>query len=150
MPTRALSLTTATTCLLLTLAAHAQAPSPAGLWTSVDDATNEPKALIRIVSANGQLQGSIEKLILKPGDEPAPTCARCEGTLHNAPIIGLRILNGFREEDGTYVGGTILDPENGKTYRSRMTLSSDGTALEVRGYIGLPAFGRTQTWTRVK
>lgn len=150
LPARAWSLTTATSCLLLALTAHAQAPSPAGLWTSVDDATQEPKALIRITSVNGQLQGSIEKLILKPGDDPAPACVKCEGALRNAPIVGLQILGGFREEDGSYVGGTILDPENGKTYRSRMTLTSEGNALEVRGYIGVPAFGRTQTWTRAR
>lgn len=147
---RAGSLTIATTCFLLTWPAHAQVPSPVGLWTTVDETTKEPKALIRIVSVNGQLQGSIDKLILKSGDDPAPRCAKCEGTLHNAPIVGLKILDGFRDEDGAYVGGTILDPENGKTYRSRMTLTGDGTALEVRGYIGVPAFGRTQTWTRVK
>ncbi|NYE22149.1 hypothetical protein [Pigmentiphaga litoralis] len=78
---RAVSLTIATTCFLLTWPAHAQVPSPIGLWTTVDETTKEPKALIRIVSVNGQLQGSIDKLILKSGAtrrRAAPSAkARC-------------------------------------------------------------------------
>jgi len=38
-----------------------------------------------------------------------------------------------------------MDPENGKDYKCRITIADDGT-LKVRGYIGLPALGRTQTW----
>jgi uncharacterized protein (DUF2147 family) len=141
---------TTTIGLALTVAAHAQSPSPVGLWTSIDDVTKAPKAVIHIALVDGQLQGTIERLILKPGDDRAPTCIKCDGSLRNAPIVGLQILSGFRLEDSSYVDGTILDPATGKTYRSRMTLTHDGAALEVRGYIGVPAFGRTQTWTRVK
>jgi len=47
----------------------------------------------------------------------------------------------------TYKGGRILDPENGKTYKCRIKLVDD--VLEVRGYIGIPALGRTQKWYRV-
>ena len=47
-----------------------------------------------------------------------------------------------------YVGGEILDPDNGKIYRSKVRLIDDGKKLSVRGYIGVPALGRSQTWVR--
>ena len=66
---------------------------------------------------------------------------------HADPIIGLQVLEGFSDNgDGTFSGGTIYDPENGKTYKCKMTLQGDN--LDVRGYIGIPAIGRTENWTR--
>ncbi|QTD52037.1 DUF2147 domain-containing protein [Sulfidibacter corallicola] len=67
--------------------------------------------------------------------------------LRNRPIVGLEIMTGFTFEEGEWSGGKIYDPEKGKTYKCRMELSSDG-ALNVRGYIGIPALGRTTKWTR--
>jgi len=68
------------------------------------------------------------------------------------PIIGLVMLNGFVEdaqEAHAWTNGTIYDPENGKTYSSKMYLNDDGT-LTVRGYVGLPLFGRSQEWVKAK
>lgn len=47
-----------------------------------------------------------------------------------------------------YVGGEILDPDNGKLYRSKVRLAGNGKKLSVRGYIGVPMLGRSQTWVR--
>jgi uncharacterized protein (DUF2147 family) len=49
-----------------------------------------------------------------------------------------------------YEGGTILDPDTGKLYKASMSLDPEGSRLTVRGYIGLPIFGRSQNWTRVQ
>jgi len=66
------------------------------------------------------------------------------------PKLGLNNLLGFKYDgDGEYEGGTIYDPETGKTYKCVMTLKDDNT-LNVRGYIGISLIGRTDTWTRVK
>jgi len=46
--------------------------------------------------------------------------------------------------------GKILDPDNGTDYRLRLTPIEGGKKLEVRGYIGTPLLGRTQTWIRVE
>ncbi len=46
------------------------------------------------------------------------------------------------------LGGQILDPGNGKTYRSTMEITDSGKKLKVRGYIGVPMLGRTQIWIR--
>ncbi|MGZ9257835.1 MAG: DUF2147 domain-containing protein, partial [Candidatus Binatia bacterium] len=42
----------------------------------------------------------------------------------------------------------ILDPENGKVYRAKMKLIDGGKKLEVRGFIGVSLFGRSQIWLR--
>lgn len=42
--------------------------------------------------------------------------------------------------------GTLYDPKSGKTYHGAIKL--DGSRLELRGYVGIPLFGETQTWTR--
>ena len=52
--------------------------------------------------------------------------------------------------EAIWEGGKILDPENGKEYRLRLTPIDGGKKLEVRGYIGDAVLGRTQTWVRVE
>lgn len=68
--------------------------------------------------------------------------------LRNKPLIGLVILKDFdRVEKGLWKNGTVYDPENGKTYKCKLTLES-GKVLNVRGYIGFSFLGRTSVWTR--
>lgn len=134
--------------LLSTPLAHAGDASPVGLWQTIDDVTNKPTALIRITEQNGQLAGRIDKLIVAPGANPNPPCVACTGALKNHPVVGLTILSGLKKEGASYSGGEILDPNNGKTYKSRLTLLDGGNKLDVRGYVGTPLLGRSQTWVR--
>lgn len=68
----------------------------------------------------------------------------------NIPIIGLEVVKEFiYEGKGIFGGGTVYDPENGKTYKGKITLV-DKNNLDLRGYVGIPAFGRTENWTRAK
>ena len=128
--------------------AWAQDASPVGLWKTIDDHSGKPKSLIRITESNGELRGKIEKLFREPGEDPNPKCDKCEDARKDQPIIGMTILTGMKPDRGEYDGGQILDPGNGKIYKSKMSLANDGKALDVRGYIGVPLFGRTQTWLR--
>jgi uncharacterized protein (DUF2147 family) len=45
--------------------------------------------------------------------------------------------------------GTIYDPENGSTYSCVIKLKDDNT-LDIRGYVGIKTFGRTDVWKRVQ
>ena len=54
------------------------------------------------------------------------------------------------EEPALWDGGRILDPAKGSTYKVRLKTIDGGKKLEVRGYIGSPILGRTQTWIRVE
>ncbi len=72
--------------------------------------------------------------------------------LRTRKLVGLDILSGFvYEGDNDWSGGTIYDPNNGKTYKCLLALEDDGkdkNKLRVRGFIGVSLFGRTDVWTR--
>ncbi|NGZ87946.1 DUF2147 domain-containing protein [Duganella aceris] len=128
--------------------AHADDTSPVGLWKNIDDATGKPKALIRITESNGALQGKIEQLFRAPGEDQNPKCDKCDGARKDQPIIGMEILSGLKKDGDEYAGGEILDPNNGKVYKSKLHLTDAGKKLSVRGYIGMPMLGRSQVWVR--
>ena len=135
--------------LLLGAAAGAWAQAtPVGLWKTIDDETGKPKSLVRITEAGGTLSGRIERLI--DPDKPDPRCDKCTDARKGQPVLGMTIIEGAKKEadEAYWAGGTILDPNNGKTYRLRLTPEDGGKALQVRGYIG--PFYRNQTWLRVE
>lgn len=138
--------------LMLPCALFGQALSPAGLWTTIDDHTGKPRAQVRIVEADGSLEGTIVKFFPEPGEEPNPRCTECTDTRRGQPIIGMTFLSGLRRagDGAVWTGGTILDPDSGRIYRSQATLSEDGRELLVRGFIGIALLGRTQTWVRAE
>jgi uncharacterized protein (DUF2147 family) len=64
--------------------------------------------------------------------------------------MGLVMLWNFTNTgDNLWENGFIYDPRDGKTYKCKMTLESSDI-LNVKGFIGVPLFGRTNAWTRVK
>lgn len=135
--------------LLLPVFAFAQT-SPVGLWKTIDDDGKTAKSLVRISEQSGTIVGSIEKL-LDPKDPADGKCDKCTDDRKNQPIVGLQIIRGVKAQgDGVWGGGQILDPKDGETYKTRLKPVDGGARLEVRGYIGAPLFGRTQTWVRVE
>jgi uncharacterized protein (DUF2147 family) len=63
------------------------------------------------------------------------------------PLCGLQIGYGFHLGDASHAdGGRLYDPKSGKTYHGTMT--AEGDKLNLRGYVGIKAFGRSETWTR--
>ncbi|MEZ5653368.1 MAG: DUF2147 domain-containing protein [Burkholderiaceae bacterium] len=132
----------------LALPASAQAPTPEGVWRTVDDETGQSKSLVRISRVGDALVGTVEE-ILVAGKEDA-RCDACEGERHGQPIRGMRILWDVVPQGDEYGGGRILDPNNGKIYKVKLWLGDDPATLTVRGYIGMPLLGRSQTWQRVQ
>ena len=133
--------------ILIAPFAHAD-DTPVGLWKNIDDKTGKPKALIRITENGGEYKGKIEKLFLEPGADQNPKCTECEGANKDQPVIGMTILFGLKKDGDEYNGGKIIDPANGKTYSSKLTVVDNNKKLNVRGYIGTPFLGRSQTWLR--
>lgn len=133
---------------LLATPAMADDSSPVGLWKNIDDVSGKPKALIRITETNGVLQGRIEKLFRAADEEQNPKCEKCKDARKDQPIIGMVFMSGLKKDGNEYNDGEILDPDNGKVYRSKLKLADGGKKLEVRGYIGVPMLGRSQTWLR--
>jgi uncharacterized protein (DUF2147 family) len=71
-----------------------------------------------------------------------------EDSLKQRPVLGLEILRGFTYRgDNLWAGGKIYDPKSGNDYSARMTLAGDST-LDLRGYVVIPLFGRTEQWVR--
>jgi uncharacterized protein (DUF2147 family) len=128
-------------------AAFAQA-TPVGLWRTIDDETKTEKSLVRITETGGSLSGKIEKL-MDPTKQDSK-CDKCEGARKDQPINGMTIVEGVKKnaDEPYWDGGTILDPNNGKTYKVRLTPKDGGKTLEVRGFIGF--LYRNQTWQRVE
>lgn len=135
---------------LLGLSALANAADPLNgtVWKTIDDKTKQPKATVKFTEQkNGTLTASIQS-ILTPGEENA--CTKCEGPYHNKSLKGLTIVRGLKNTGGTsYDGGSILDPQTGKTYKLKGKLADGGKKLELRGFVGVAALGRNQTWVRV-
>jgi len=132
----------------LSLSATAQAQmTPVGTWHSIDDASGKPKAEISIRESGGGLVGRVERSLQAPSAEPL--CNLCTDDRKGQPKIGMEIIRGAQRSgaDAVWEGGTILDPENGKVYKLRLTPQDGGKTLQVRGYIG--PFFRNQVWQRV-
>ena len=124
--------------------------SPVGLWKTIDDDTKKEKSLVRIKEANGVYSGTIEKL-LDPDSKQDAVCDKCTDDRKDKPVLGMTILRNLKVSEGdanVFEGGTIVDPNNGKVYRTRLKPVDDGKKLEMRGYIG--PFYRTQVWLRVE
>lgn len=118
-------------------------------WQTVDEKTSEKKAIVLLTEKSGQVSGKIIK-VLNPADAKEK-CTKCSGALKNQPIQGLNFLTGFKANGkNKWTDGKLVDPESGKVYSGKLTLSDNGQSLELRGYVGVPIFGRTQTWTRIK
>lgn len=117
-----------------------------GLWLTHDD-DGKPTGYVRIIEANDVYQGVIEKG-LETGEEEK-YCTACSGELKDQKLVGMTMMKGVVDKgNGHYQGGEILDPFSGNTYRVKLKLKDAGQTLDVRGYIGISLFGRTQTWKR--
>jgi uncharacterized protein (DUF2147 family) len=135
-------------CALAAGSAFAQA-TPVGVWKTIDDETKAEKSFVRISESGGVLTGRVEKVV-DPAKQDA-VCDKCSDDRKDKPVVGMEIIRGVKKsEDALWDGGTILDPNNGKVYKVRLSPAEGGRKLEVRGYIGAPLLGRTQTWIRVE
>jgi uncharacterized protein (DUF2147 family) len=131
---------------LLFVAWTGQTQSILGKWKTIDDHTKEERSVVEIFERSGKVYGRITRLFTKAGEDPDPVCDKCpeDDSRFRKKIIGMEIIREMKKDNGEYVDGDILDPEEGKIYRCKLWL--DGNELKVRGYWG--PFYRTQTWMR--
>jgi uncharacterized protein (DUF2147 family) len=132
--------------LFLTLigatAGAASLPGPEGLWL-----TGEQRAVIDIKHCGSTLCGNIVWIV--PGGMQTDA-KNPDESLQSRPMCGLEVLSGFRQQDATHWNdGMIYKADDGDTYHATLQMLPTGKLL-VRGYIGMPLFGKSQTWTRVE
>ena len=123
-----------------------------GTWQQIDDKTGSPKAVIEIrKESNNTFTGKIVKITPRPGYTPRERCNNCPAPYTNQPILGMEILKGLKQVEGTssYEKGRVIDPLSGKFYDAKMKLNASGKRLSLRAYMGVSALGRNQTWIRI-
>ena len=111
--------------------------------------TVEGKARVRIEECGQRICGTIVWL-KEPVKDGAPVAddKNPDESLRGQPVLGLCIVRNFEYDgDGEWSGGTVYDPESGNDYKGKMRLTEDGM-LELRGYVLIPLFGRSETWVR--
>jgi uncharacterized protein (DUF2147 family) len=124
-----------------------------GTWQQIDDKTGSPKAIIEIrKEANNTYAGKIVKVTPRPGYTPQKSCNNCPTPYTNQPILGMDVLTGLKHVPDTnnYEKGRVIDPLAGKIYDAKVKLSANGKRLTLRGYVGISALGRSQTWLRAE
>jgi uncharacterized protein (DUF2147 family) len=126
--------------------------SPVGNWRTVDEITGKTLAIIQIKETeNHTLSGTLVKTFPGKNQSTDDVCSSCnpKDPRYNQRILGMTIMTDFKALEANLWGeGKILDPSAGRTYRCQIRTVNNGKKLIVRGYIGLPLFGRTQTWER--
>ncbi len=131
--------------LMALAAAQNKADDIVGLWLS----SGKEPAKVQIFKSGDKYYGKITWLQnpVKDG-RPRTDANNPDKNKRNNPIIGLTILKNFSfDGDDEWTGGTIYDPQNGKTYSCYLYMKDKNT-LKLRGYIGISLLGRTETWTR--
>ncbi len=123
-----------------------------GVWHTTDD-----KSQVEIFKVNNRYFGKI--ISLRDPNWSTNDKVGVVGTpktdhrnpnpeLRNRPIVGMQFMGSFvLAGKNLWEGGNIYDPESGKTYKCKLTLTS-ANRLEVRGYVGFSLLGRTEVWTR--
>jgi len=144
------------TLLAIAIALPAFADGLAGHWYTEDE-----ESIVEITRDDegvysGRIVWLAEPKYTEEDDVDAEYLGKPKRDLNNpepderlTPIIGLEILEGFTARgNDRWDGGTIYDPNNGRTYKCTMRLDGRGRLI-VRGYVGISAFGRSTTWERV-
>ncbi|MBK8347459.1 MAG: DUF2147 domain-containing protein [Saprospiraceae bacterium] len=133
--------------LVLILAGKiAMAQSPVGIWKNLDDTDGKEKSHIEIYEHKGKLRAKVIKLL------PAATitkCDACTGPNKGKALVGLDIVWDLQKNGNIWEGGQILDPKKGKIYDCKIEMDGKDK-LNVRGFMGVSIFGRTQVWYKVK
>jgi uncharacterized protein (DUF2147 family) len=132
------------TLLFSLQAAAAQAENPYGYWL-----TENQRSVIKVEPCrdNKDLACGHIHWIIKDGmqyDSKNP-----DESKRNGPMCGLQLMRGFRQQDAAnWIDGKIYKADEGDTYNATLQLLPTGKMI-VRGYIGMPLFGKSQTWTPV-
>lgn len=134
--------------LLIILQAAALAKNPdavLGVWKN-----GEGTGMVQIYKKGDKYFGRIVwlKVANNPDGTPRTDINNPDEKLRSRPLKGLENLRDFQfAGDNKWHEGRIYDPKNGNDYACEMKLVDENT-LEVRGYIGVSLFGRTDVWKR--
>jgi uncharacterized protein (DUF2147 family) len=99
----------------------------------------------QVLDGNGKPGGQVDTYLV---DGKLFGRDKCSGDNKNQLILSMVIMRDFHPDGDDWVGGTVLDPENGKVYQGKIWAEGKDK-LNMRGFIGIPLLGRTATWVRL-
>jgi len=145
-------LITIATIILATTASYAsESPEVLGFWQTAGNSSK-----LEIYPCGDKLCGKVAWLkhptFMDAKDGPIGAMKidlkNPDPALRNRPILGLQVMEGLTPSGSDkWEKGKCYDPESGNTYKCMMRLASP-EKLEMRGFIGIPLFGRTYVLTR--
>ncbi|MES1924080.1 DUF2147 domain-containing protein [Salinisphaera sp. T31B1] len=137
---RALLATALLVCAGPLMAAEHQADDIAGVWETASG------GYVQIYQSDDHWQG---KIVGSSDGQARYDKQNPDESKRDRRLLGVVVLQGLSYAgDGEYEGGSIYDPNNGKTYKAKATQTGPDT-LEARGYIGISLIGKSQTWKRI-
>jgi len=117
-----------------------------GLWKITDEKSNVEKSVVEIFEKDNAYHGRVVRIL---PTSHTTHCDQCTGALKDKPLVGMVIISNLTKTANGGEDGTILNPANGNTYSCYIELVGPDR-LKVRGYLGLPTFGKTMYYTRLK
>lgn len=128
-----------------------------GAWADARDSVfghwAGDRSILEISERDDELSArviAIDDPVYREGEEFGPVGAARRDDLNpdesqrQRPLLGIELLSEYRFKNGKWQG-RIYDPESGNTYSSNMRVDRVGE-LKMRGYLGLPMFGRTASF----
>ena len=118
-----------------------------GVWES-----GSGKARVNIIKSGNYYYGRIVWLREPNNEEGKPKVDKNnpDESKRTTPLLGMRMLSSFEfKGNNLWENGTIYDPESGSTYNCTISLTDKNT-MNIRGFIGISAFGRTDVWKRLE
>ena len=125
--------------------------SHSNCWKTPSEQNGKVISIVKTWKNGTSFHGKIIKTFKVKGLPYQKYCTKCRGSYRNQPIQGMSIIWGGKEySPSRWTHLRILEPLSGNIYKATISLLNNGTKLKVRGYIGLPIFGRTQIWLRTR
>jgi len=118
------------------------APDISGDWITADR-----DAVVRIASCGNQKCGTIIRVLAHGAAVPQTDANNPDKARRSQRLVGLTVLIGFTAAQSEWVNGRAYDPQSGRTYKSKLSLSADGT-LAVTGCVFFIC--QSQRWMRMR
>jgi uncharacterized protein (DUF2147 family) len=127
----------------LLLPATAAAQGPEGLWRTPED-----HGVVRIRACGQALCGEVVTSDQLKANPNLLDQRNEDKALRTRPLRGLALFSGMSGGPTEWRGGSVYNPDDGRTYRGSIRLIGADT-LKLTGCVFAP-FCRSETWSRLK
>jgi len=117
-----------------------------GVWL-----TEKRDGKVEIYKVNNRYYGKLiwgTKMYQADGKTSVKDSKNPDAKLRSRDLKNLVFMTDFVYKDDAWEDGKIYDPNSGETYSCTIKYTDSG--IEIRGYIGISLFGKSEKWTRVK